>query len=427
MHGFSFGRDKPLLSKLSFGVYNHRMTQPETFFHKGPQDYPVPDWSGYRVRAVQSGARPFPPAPSDIKSILVIKLDAYGDYLLHTPFYAGLRAFYPHAQITLVCQKNTLALAEHNPVFNYVIAPPVEPGYHQGASFLFAVDLQSHAAAPFDLIIVPRWHEDWHHAGVIAQTLDAPYRLCYAGNSTPFKAQNFPQHDSLFTHVIDDPRPSHEVWRGMQMLHALGMEMPAPENIRQEFHFTMEDEKKVGKILSTRKFRRPWIGFGIGASGDFKRWPAAHFAHLAARIKKTMRGTVFLLGRGTKDEAVAAEIPGVQNLVGQLSPRESGVLIRACNAVVCNDSYALHAAATVGTPIVEIIGQPADGNPSSEYLPWCFGPWGVPFAWLQPGTCNGSLHPIPDFRGEIKCIADVPVDAVFSALIEVTRRWPKQV
>jgi ADP-heptose:LPS heptosyltransferase len=299
---------------------------------------------------------------------------------------------------------------------------------------MFALELQSHAAAPFDLVIVPRWTEDWHHAGVIAQILDAPYRLSYAGNTTAFKAANFPQHDDYFTHVIEDARPAHEVWRGMQLLHALGMEMPGPANIKQEIHITDADKNKINDLLKNqnlpRGLARPWIAFGIGASGDFKRWPATHFAELAQQILSNTTSTIFIFGHGAKDEAAAAIIEqqnpnGIINMVGQLSVRETALLISQCNAMVCNDSFVLHAAATHGVPIVEIIGQPTDGNPNSEYLPWCFGPWGSPFAWVQPLTCEGSGNLSADFRGAPKCIADVPPNHVFMALEKVMQKWPK--
>ena len=403
------------------------MTDILTQFQDGPSGYPPPDFGNYRVRTL-GDQKPWPPVRADIRSILILKLDALGDYVLHTPFFAHLRAFYPDAKITLVANKLNVPMAELNPALDDVLPLPTL-NFDQGDAFLFAMELQAHAAAPFDLVIVPRWSEDWYHAGPIAQMVDAPYRLSYSGNATPQKMTHFPDHDEYFTHVIDDQRPCHEVWRGMQLLHALGMDPPPVEKIQQQLFFAPEDSARITQIMNTA-LPRPWIGLSVGGSGSFKRWPAAAWAELTPRIANEVKGTCFILGNGSDDEKIAETIlasgaPHVVNTVGQFSVRETALAIKACNALVANDSFAIHAAATVGTPVAEVVGQPADGNPTSDNLPLRFGPWGVPFGWVHPATCRGASVIEHDFRGEEKCISEVPMAPVFDLLVEVMRRWPK--
>lgn len=397
------------------------MITAQMHLQRGPGDYPAPDWHGYSVRAVLSGSASFPPAPAGIRSILVLKLDALGDHLLHTPFFAGLRQFYPQAKITLLCVKENLNLAETNPHFDHIITLPHAAGSDQRMNLMFAMQLQSHEAAPFDLIILPRWSEDWHHAGVIAQTLDAPYRLSYSARSTPLKQKHALHHDSYFTHVIDDERPAHEVWRGMQLLHALGMKIPT--DIHTSFYLTDADHAKIDAMLDGKDYPRPWFALGVGASLDHKRWPAEKFATLADHLQIQYGGTIFLIGNGSKDEAAAAAISRNRkdcvNCTQNLMPRETGALISRCDMMVTNDSFALHAAAAVRVPAVEIIGHPVDGNPDSEYLPRRFGPWGIPFAWVQPVSCDGCESPIRDYLNETKCTGDVPVEAVLNAVKEL--------
>ncbi|HRJ12658.1 MAG TPA: glycosyltransferase family 9 protein, partial [Alphaproteobacteria bacterium] len=383
------------------------MADAKIHYHQGPGDYPQPDFSAYQIRATGNDDPPFPPDPTQIKSILILKLDALGDYLLHTPFFSYLRKFYPHAKITLVCVQENLSLVETNPAFDTITPLPFPSGADQRMKMMFGMELQSHASAPFDLIIVPRWSEDWHHAGVIAHSVGAPYRLSYSAQSTPMKRQYAQQHDDYFTHVIDDTRPAHEVWRGMQLLHALGMEMPPITDIRQELHTTMDDTAIIDALFTGKNYPRPWIALGVGASIAHKRWPGEKFAQLVAQLDNTYGGTVFILGHGEEDAAAAAAILNKSNksvnCVGNLSPRTSGTLIQQCDMMVTNDSFALHAAATVGTPAVEVVGHPADGNPDTEYLPWRFGPWGIPFAWVQPVTCGGSACGMADYLNEVKC------------------------
>lgn len=403
-------------------IYKDSMQNAQIHLQQGPADYTAPRASDISVRAITSTTS-FPPVPSQIKSILIIKLDALGDHILHTPFFAALRKFYPQARISLLCVKATSELALHNPAFDHIIVQPFPAGADQRQAALFGMQLQSHEAAPFDLILVPRWSEDWHHAGVIAQLIDAPCRVSFSAHSTPFKLQHALQHENFYTHVIDAPGNYHEVWRSMQMLQALGMELPRAADIRQELHPSPEDETQVKDLLQNKDYPRPWFVLGVGASAEHKRWPGEKFAELAAALQKDYGGTCFIIGHGDADSAAATAILSKRkdcvNLVGNLSPRASGIFIGECDMIITNDSFALHAAATMGTPVVEIVGHPADGSKDTEFLPFRFGPWGVRFAWVQPASCAASEYAMQDYLDEVKCIGDVPVRSVLTAIQEL--------
>lgn len=99
--------------------------------------------------------------------------------------------------------------------------------------------------------------------------------------------------------------------------------------------------------------------------GPAKRWPAAHFAALAARLDLP----VLLLG-SAKDEPVCAEIAAqvngdevnqsgagrCVNLAGRTSLDEALALIAGARAMVSNDSGLMHVAAAFGLPQVAIFG-----------------------------------------------------------------------
>ncbi len=99
-----------------------------------------------------------------------------------------------------------------------------------------------------------------------------------------------------------------------------------------------------------------WV-FAPGAEfGPSKRWPAAHYAVLAAGLHQP----VLLLGSG-KDapvcEAIAAGSPGnCRNLAGKTSLAQAFALIAGARAVVSNDSGLMHVAAGFGVPQVALFG-----------------------------------------------------------------------
>ena len=107
--------------------------------------------------------------------------------------------------------------------------------------------------------------------------------------------------------------------------------------------------------------RGGYVVFAPGAEfGPAKRWPAAHFAELAARLNLP----VVLLGSGKEAalcDNIAAPINAVQagkcfNLAGKTSLPQALALIAASHATVSNDSGLMHVAAALGVPQVAVFG-----------------------------------------------------------------------
>ena len=101
--------------------------------------------------------------------------------------------------------------------------------------------------------------------------------------------------------------------------------------------------------------------FAPGAEyGPAKRWPARHFAELAAQLDMQ----VVLLGSGKEAalcEQIAAAANAVQpgrcrNLAGSTSLLQAFSLIAASKATISNDSGLMHVAAAFGVPQVAIFG-----------------------------------------------------------------------
>ncbi len=166
--------------------------------------------------------------------------------------------------------------------------------------------------------------------------------------------------------------------------------------------------------------RNSFVVFAPGAEyGPAKRWPAHHFAQLAAQLDMP----VLLLG-SNKEHALCDDIarlahatrPGqCINLAGQTSLVQAFALIASAYRVVSNDSGLMHVAAAFGVPQVAVYG-----SSSPEHTPPLNDKARV--LWLR---VDANYHPplacAPCYErvcplGHTRCLEDITPQRVLQAL-----------
>lgn len=166
--------------------------------------------------------------------------------------------------------------------------------------------------------------------------------------------------------------------------------------------------------------RGGYVVFAPGAEfGPAKRWPARHFAELAAKLGLP----VVLLGSG-KEAALCDEIalpvnaaqPGrCINLAGKTSLPQALALIAASASTVSNDSGLMHVAAALGVRQVAIFGSssPLHTPPLSDK---------ASVLWLKNDPAyQPSLDCAPCFKrecplGHTRCLNDISAERVLRVL-----------
>ena len=113
--------------------------------------------------------------------------------------------------------------------------------------------------------------------------------------------------------------------------------------------------------------RRPIAIFCPGAEfGPAKRWPTEHFIALARRFIDSGY-VVWLIGSPNDRPAadpIASAVPEVRNAAGRTDLGTAIDLLSLASVIVSNDSGLMHAAASVGRPLVAMFG-----SSSPEYTP----------------------------------------------------------
>jgi len=342
---------------------------------------------------------------SQIKRVLVVRLDEIGDVVLTIPMLRELRRNLPNARITLLVKPLVHNLVEHCPYVDEVLTFDVSRG-----PLLRHWRAWRQTRRGFDLAVLPRWDADRYHGAFVTRLSGARWRVGYSVNVSKRKRQFNRGYDRLFTHTIFDVRPRHEVERNLDVVRFLGGTV---RDDKLELWLDDQDQQRAKEFLPPGQ--QP-VAFGPG-KGDLKRrWPAANFAELG----RVLHTPVVVVG-GKGDPQLGE--PFI-NAVGQLTLRQTAALLKHCRLFVGNDSGPKHLAAAMGVPVVEINAHPIDGSPLHLHSPARFGPWGVPHQVLQPLRATPPCSSACTASGP-HCILAVTIEQVKDAVLGRPLDFPK--
>jgi lipopolysaccharide heptosyltransferase II len=329
------------------------------------------------------------------RSILVVKLDEIGDFILASPFLRELRRSFPSASITLIVSPNSAALAEFCPYADVkLIFRPEALGFLTKAgrvlaALLFAKRLR---AAKFDLAIIPRWDLDLYMSYHIVCGARVQRTVGYARAFTCVRNTLLAKSERAGAVVLYHETLEHEALRNLRLVEAAGGWVQSDD---LEVWLSPEDRARVDAWLSrntspTVSAGEPLVAFGIGAGVDSRRWPEDRFAELSCQLATELGVRVVLIGAGEDDMLRAntiirlAQHSRLLNAVGHFNLRETAALLERCQLFVGNDSGPMHLAAAVHIPVVEICGLPVDRDSAHGTSPTRFGPWKVPAIVVRP-------------------------------------------
>ena len=143
--------------------------------------------------------------------------------------------------------------------------------------------------------------------------------------------------------------------------------------------------ERAGTLLSLpgRRESRGFVALQPGASEERRRWPAACFAELGARLWREQGLCPVLLGSGAEEplvRGISETLTGQGTphvpLAGKTSLEELAAVLTACRLLVSNDTGTLHLAAGLGVPVLGIFLATAQ--------PWDTGPYRAGCCSLEP-------------------------------------------
>jgi len=262
--------------------------------------------------------------------VLVVQTARLGDAVLTTPLLDALASRY--GPVDVVTTPAVAPLLETHPAVRRVI-PFDKRGDDRGLSGLRRaarrIREQNYREA-----YLP--HGSWRSA-LLARLAGVPNRV------------GFDDAPGRWLYTRPRPRPAGGTHQADRLLSLAGDSEPGRPSRSLSLGLTPDDRAGARRALGRWGVPVPFVAIAPGAARATKRWP--HFAQLC-RLLADQVGVVAI--GGPEDRSLRLE-PAV-NFAGLLSPRESAAVLALAQVAVTNDSFALHAAQAVGTPVVALFG-----------------------------------------------------------------------
>jgi lipopolysaccharide heptosyltransferase I len=330
--------------------------------------------------------------------LLLVRLGALGDIVHALPVLAAVRAARPDVEVDwLVDARYAAVLALVGGLRARIVIRAASAGADEG---------EQRFAGPLGMAAAVRaLRARAYDAAVDLQGLLKSAVLTRAAGAR--RALGFvrgqlrePQASWLYSAVVAGPAHAHVVAKNLAVLPALGLPVPEVPG----FPWLL----RASAVADAVRAGGEYAVLNPGAAWPNKRWPAARFGDLAARLRAAF-GLRSVVTWGGAEQALAAEVVAASNGYATASPpttlADLLALARGARLVVSGDTGPLHLAASVGAPLVGIFG---------PTRPERNGPWRPDDEVVSRAATCVCFHKRRCLRGRA-CVDDIPVEEVLAA------------
>ncbi len=313
-------------------------------------------------------------------------MDNLGDHVLGAGVIPALRAHYPGGELFAFVPAGLEDLYARCKDLNVTVPLPPPSAYLKSeASWTDLLRyLQTHAK--FDLVINPRFAEDWYAAGLICAALAHG-----AGRVLGFRQSFSPipgfDPNRCYTELADAPEDLHTGhYAALIAAAAIGRNVPAPPQV----WFSAEDWVRVSGSFALRPHE--YVVIGLGASFPYKCPSVQTYRHV---VRGLLAQSMHIILTGTDAERPLAELlvedygrnTRLMCACGRLRLFELSALLAHARLYIGPDAGPKHMAAARGTAVIEIGWVPENYPISSR------GPGTAGACWAAWQTLSRTVHP----------------------------------
>jgi ADP-heptose:LPS heptosyltransferase len=289
------------------------------------------------------------------QNILVIDFGQMGDVMLSLPALAALRQRFPRARVTVAVGKPGKQIVELAGCADDVLVVDrveLRDGFAPASIFKIARLVKEVRRRKFDFVVDLHSLSETNLLGYLSGAQSRLYSR-RPGRSLDFLANFRPAPP------VED-REKHAVERYLDVL--------APLKVGEVSHaprlpLRAEAERAVEQLFKKEKIGRdaPLVGIFPGAGNASRQWRLERFAALADMIARNdgLRTVVFL---GPEERGLAREVratfPARTSVIERLDIPQLASALARLSLLISNDTGPVHIAASVGTPVVVLVGRP---------------------------------------------------------------------
>jgi len=298
------------------------------------------------------------------RSILYLRPDSIGDNILAASMLPHIKAEYPDAKISILCQQHIADLYEASPFIDAVIGFDRQKGY-QDEEYRNSI-IQRLQASHFDLALNSLYSRDPLY-DVFTINSGAQTSVAFNGNLCNIPVDVRDRNNTFYTKVIpDDGEHKPELQRHHDFLSAIGIEAP---ELKPIVWITPDDEKYADDFFKINQLEsEKTIALFVCGQHVLK-----FYEHYTSALSISLRDKemqVVALG-SISDREINQKIIedlGVKaiNLTGKTTLRQTAAILKRCRLGIGADTGTAHIACAVGTPNVVILG----GGHFGRFMPY---------------------------------------------------------
>ena len=358
--------------------------------------------------------------------ILVVRLDAIGDFFMWLPYAKALRDAYPSDkfELSLLGSKSWMEAAQTLLDFdNYI--PFETTRYLQEYPYHYLM-LKTIYQGNYDMVLQPRLSREFLVEDMITVVSDAPFSLCFKCTTSSINPVLMKWSDKWYSDLLPFVRrPSGNTVIGSILLDS---EFAANEQFLKALNINFTPTSIKSLIANVRNhtskiIENDYFVVISGCSWKSKCWPVTKTSATVKAITEKYDIKAVICGcsdSNDKADYIEAQLrpEHVINLNGKTSLLEFIDLIANANFILANDTGGVHIAAAAKVKSFCTVG----GGHFGRFLPYpkfVSHIYEMPAVIKQPMTCYGcnwqcaqlknSLHTYP-------CISSIKPDEVFNKI-----------